>query len=195
METPEDLEKSQGLQCYDYSTMFPGDMQTGLEFYADYVFQRSQHSRGKSLFCVDEMQKLLSTDTLSPELATIIETGRRYRIDTCFITQQINLLHNRVRNQVTEVVTFRQNDSRALEWLQSFGFDPDAIRNLDSGEFISLRDDGETREGNIFGGNPAKSEDTKVVHQRLKIPVDTSKDSTDAPPEKQSQPADSDESN
>src|SRR5689334_7308231 len=40
-----------GIQCYDYAEMYPGDIQTGLEFYADYAFQIGQNSEGKSLFC------------------------------------------------------------------------------------------------------------------------------------------------
>lgn len=160
--TAEQLAKPGHIQCFDYSVLYPGELQAGLEFYADYVFVCAQQFRGQSLFCCDEMQKLMSTDDLSHDLACVIETGRRYEVDTVFVSQQINLLHNRVRNQVTEVVTFRQNDERAIGWLEDFGFDQAAIRGLANGEFICRTDQGEIRTGNIFAGQAEKKEEKEI---------------------------------
>lgn len=148
--TSDELAKPTQFQCFDCSQLYTGDLKGALDFYADYVFECARRYEGKSMFCVDEMQKITDTDNVSHELACIIETGRRWQIDTTFITQQINLVHNRVRNQQTEVVTFRQNDSRAIDWLSSFGFDEHAIRELNTGEFICRTDQGVEKTGNIF---------------------------------------------
>jgi hypothetical protein len=161
-----------GVQCFDYCEMYPGDLQTALEFYADYTFECAKVCPGKTLFCVDEMQKLISTDTISHEMACLIETGRRYRVDTVFVTQQINLLHNRVRNQVTEVCTFRQNDPRAIQWLTEFGFTEERIRELNTGDYICRRDDGVERVGNIFRGFPKPSPSTGSQAQAKSVDKD-----------------------
>lgn len=126
------------------------------------------------MFCVDEMQKLTDTDAVSHELSCVIETGRRWQIDTTFVTQQINLIHNRVRNQQTEVVTFRQNDPRAIDWLVNFGFNEDQIRSLNPGEYICRTDQGLEKTGNIFSGRRAK-ELVRPSHQA------TSEDDRDVP--------------
>ncbi len=53
------------------------------------------------------------------------------------ISQAPNLIHNRVRNQLTEVVTFRQGDARAVEWLTDAGFGEELVRELRPGKFIA----------------------------------------------------------
>lgn len=148
--------------------MYPGELSYGLDFYADYVFECAKRFDGQSLFCCDEIQKLTDTDTVSYEISCIIETGRRWEIDTVFVTQQINLVHNRVRNQQTEVVTFRQNDPRAIDWLVNFGFDEDAIRSLQNGDYICRTDQGEERVGNIFklSGRPTAAAERPVTPEQ-----------------------------
>jgi ABC-type polar amino acid transport system ATPase subunit len=67
------------------------------------------------------------------------------------ISQAPNLIHNRVRNSLTECVTFVHNDENAIVFLEDVGFDPERIRNLSPGEFIarSLVDGTEDR-GKVF---------------------------------------------
>jgi hypothetical protein len=66
----------------------------------------------------------------------VLETGRRYGLDAAMISQQPNLIHNRIRNQLTEVVTFQQMDPTAVDWLETVGFDPEAVRALRPGQFL-----------------------------------------------------------
>lgn len=74
---------------------------------------------------------------MSPELACVLETGRRYGLDWAGIAQQPNLIHNRIRNQATEVVAFQQMDPRAVDWCAAVGFDGDAIRALAPGQYLA----------------------------------------------------------
>ena len=53
------------------------------------------------------------------------------------ISQQPNLIHNRIRNQLTEAVSFRQLDQSAMEWLEGVGFDPEALRGLPDGAYLA----------------------------------------------------------
>lgn len=123
---------------YDPSEDWPGDTYAGFCFFCEWVFEVSKALPGTKLFASDELQKILSTDSLPPEFCCIIETGRRRGIDTFFVCQQPNLIHNRLRNQLTETVTFRHIDKRALMFLEDLGFDPDEIKNLQRGEFRIL---------------------------------------------------------
>lgn len=163
------------IQCYDYSQMYPGDLQTGLEFYADYCFSIAKAgTNGKSLFCCDEMQRLISTDDISHELACLTETGRRYRVDTVFLSQQVNLLHNRLRNQVTEVCTFQQNDSRAIKWLEEFGISEEEIRALGEHEFIDRNAFGGEHRGKlIFRGRSADPSGVTRLSERTEKGLDS----------------------
>jgi hypothetical protein len=159
--TLEELEKPKHVQCFDPIDLYPGDKQTAFEFYCDYVFQYAQchEDRGEQfLFGCDELQKIgIDTDVLPPDLSCLVETGRRYCIDTVFIAQQCNLIHNRLRNQVTEVVTFRHEEKRALQWLCEYGFSEDELRSLNPvGEYIARTDRGQESRGNIFTGQVNK---------------------------------------
>lgn len=149
----EELEDPPHWACWNCNDVYPGDWLGGFEFYCDYVFTAAQSRNDRSLFVCDEVQKLVSTDEVPFDLSCVIETGRVWEIDTVFVTQQVNLIHNRIRNQQTQICTFRQNDERAIKPLVEFGFDESAIRNLDTGEYICRNDRGEESAGNIFSGS------------------------------------------
>jgi hypothetical protein len=70
-------------------------------------------------------------------VCTVLETGRRYGLDAAMISQQPNLIHNRARNQLTEVVTFAQTDANALQYLEQAGFDAETVRKLPLGAWLA----------------------------------------------------------
>lgn len=126
-----------GVCVFDPCLLFPGSLPRGFDFFCDYSFTVSTRLAGQKLFCCDELQKLVGTDNCPRELATILETGRRYEIDLCCISQSPNLIHTRLRNQLTRIVTFRQVDDRAVQFLEAAGFDPEAVRALAPGAYLS----------------------------------------------------------
>jgi len=77
-----------------------------------------------------------STAQLSWEQCCVVETGRKYELDFLAISQQMNLIHNRLRNQLTEIVTFRQEDKLIIDALEERGFEESALRALKKGEFL-----------------------------------------------------------
>lgn len=140
-----------GWGVFDPARMFPGRTPEGFAFFCDYAFNASTRLAGRKLFACDELQALTDTNTFSAELALVLETGRRYQLDAAMISQAPNLLHNRIRNQLTEVVTFRHGDERALDWLVAAGFGADAVRALPPGQYLArnLATGGEAR-GRVF---------------------------------------------
>lgn len=140
-----------GWVIFDPHARWAGRLEEGFAFFCDFVFRASQDLPGTKLFACDELQCLVDTHTLSDELRLILQTGRRYGIDFAAISQQPNELHNRIRAQLTEIVSFLQVEPRAIEWLVAAGFTDPALRGLRAGEYIArnLRTRGEMR-GSVF---------------------------------------------
>jgi len=183
----------QGFVLFDPSEMFPGDIYAGWDFFCEWTFERQQINGGTCLLCCDELQVLSSTGQLSHEFSLVIETGRRYGLDFCGVTQQLNLVHNRVRNQMTELVTFQQTDKLILQALEEKGFDPSEVSRLPKGNFILMNfQTGAEQRGNVFTGKlttPKKLDAPNNVRQDLQKrqdPVDSEQgespaESADAP--------------
>ena len=109
----------------------------GWNFFCEWTFERCQNNLGfKKLLAVDELQMFSSTSQLSWEQCLVVETGRKYELDFLAISQQMNLVHNRLRNQLTEMVVFNQQDKLILEALEDKGFNPSEIMGLGKGFFI-----------------------------------------------------------
>lgn len=153
--TCNELTKSagQGRVVYDPSFMFPGATQRGFNFFADFTFTLATRLPGRKLFVCDELQKFIGTSNadMPHELALILETGRRYALDGIFVAQSPNLIHTRVRNQLTEIVTFRQVDERAKKFLVSLGFPEQQLAGLTPGKYLSLAlNTGKFSSGKVF---------------------------------------------
>lgn len=144
-----------GYVIYDPVKMFSGRPSEGLAFFCDYVFAICGEMRGRKLLIVDELQKLTDNKKEPAELLNILDSGRRIELDFYCISQAPNRLHNAVRNQITQVYTFRQNEARALEYLEDNGFPPEMVRSLGEHKYLwkNLRT-GETN----FSDSNAKTE-------------------------------------
>lgn len=136
-----------GWVCYDPHIMFPGRMETALEYFARLTLAASTRLPGRKLVVVDELGRYMSGANVPPPLKEIVQTGRRAGLDGVFISQQPNELHNTVRCQLTEVVCFQLTDECALEFPRKFGFDPEAIRQLAPYRFICRNNRGKEVRG------------------------------------------------
>lgn len=125
-----------GWVVYDPLPCFPGESPRGFEFFCDWVFLVGESVAGRKLFCCDELQNLIDNRTPPTAFLKLCETGRRYQIDAYVISQAPNRIHNSVRNQFTDVYSFRQSDANAVAYLADNGFDADAVRNLQPFHYI-----------------------------------------------------------
>jgi len=119
-----------GWVCFDPHVMFPGELETALEYFCTLTLEASKRMPGRKFFVLDEAGTYVTGNFIPKPLKTIAQTGRRYGIDGVFIGQQPNELHNTIRCQLTEVVCFQITDDTALEFPKKFGFDPEAVRTL-----------------------------------------------------------------
>lgn len=143
----ERLEKG-GYVVFDPIHLFKGRPEEGFAFFCKWVFAICEQSKGRKLFICDELQKLLDTRNDPDELLVILDTGRVYQIDCFMVTNASNGIHNRVRQQITEVYAFKQGDKNACEWLEQKGFDRETLLTMPNFKFICKNlDTGEVKEG------------------------------------------------
>lgn len=143
--------KNGGWFVYDPSEEFPGAVREGFDAFCAAVFDAAGEFPGSKLFACDELQKLVGTNSITHPLACVMETSRRRTLDSVMIAQSANTIHNRIREQLTEVVTFKQLTDNAIDFLGQMGFQAEEIRGLGVGDYIAknLRSGAEAR-GNVF---------------------------------------------
>lgn len=139
------------IVIFDPAVEFPGDKPGAFAYFCELCFQLSQTFAGRKLLVTDEIQKFTDTDNVDASFATVLETGRRAELDLLAITRAPNLLHNRVRNELTEVVSFRLIDPRAGEFLRVVGLDLEQVRQLPRGHYLARDlDTGVVSAGRVF---------------------------------------------
>lgn len=111
-------------------------LQQGFEFFCEYVFLTGQNCAGRKLLCCDELQSLTDNRNPPAPLVKVCEMGQRLQIDVFCISQAPNRIHNSLRNQFTDVYTFRQSDETAIKYLVDNGFDDNEVRNLAKFEYV-----------------------------------------------------------
>lgn len=137
-----------GFVVFDPIHLFKGRPEEGFAFFCTWCFGICEQFKGRKLFICDELQKLLDTRNDPDELLVILDTGRVYQIDCFMITNATNGIHNRVRNQITEVYAFTQGDKNGCQWLEDKGLDREKLLNLPRFKYIWKNlDSGEVKEG------------------------------------------------
>lgn len=124
------VERKSRFILFDPSRLFPGETHQAFNFFCEWCYEVSNALPGEKIFACDELQKMVGTSDMPWELALLLETGRRAGLDAVFISQQPNIIHNRIRNQLCEIVTFQHIDANAIKWLEEAGMNGEEIRNL-----------------------------------------------------------------
>jgi hypothetical protein len=140
-----EIAESHGRVVYDPAADFPGALAEGWDTFCAIAFELVKRGHAPLLLGADEIQQLGDALTISPEFAACLETGRRYGLDLALSGQQLNIIHNRIRNQATEIVAFAQGDERALKFLGDMGVDVEKVRALPPHHYVHL----DTRTGKI----------------------------------------------
>jgi DNA helicase HerA-like ATPase len=151
-ETVEELECAieDGFVIFDPHKMFPGNPTAALEWFAGWVFQRCHELPGCKLLLVDEVWKYTSPHTIPLSLAMCVQEGRKGGLGTMFCTQRPNRINEAILNEITEFVCFLLKGNHALETAEDHGHDPDEIRELPKGAFVSVTEDGRTARGRLW---------------------------------------------
>lgn len=121
---------------FDPVKMFEGDLEGAFDFFCSWTFGMAGALPGIKIFGVDELQNMVTPQFMPRSFKSILQMGRRRALDSFLVTQQPNDIHNTVRNQFTEVISFQQIDENAIAFLKDVGFDPERIRALAPGQFL-----------------------------------------------------------
>jgi len=105
------------------------------------VMKHGEETGQPSLIVVDEFQRYVGTHAAKIDRAVVdvVERGRRFGVDMLLATQSPQLIHTRVRNQLTEISSFRLVDTRAHLWLEPLGYIGDELRELKDGHYLWRR--------------------------------------------------------
>jgi|SRR6185369_15296091 len=137
-----------GWVCFDPHTMFAGNLEGALEYFAHLALLAGARLRGRKFFVVDELGWYVSGSNIGHWLRVLVQSGRRKAgIDGVFIAQSPNELHNFVRAQLNEVVCYQMTEDCALDYPRKFGFDVEAVRALQPFQFICRNNRGQEVRG------------------------------------------------
>lgn len=137
---------------YNPHNDYPGAVAAAFLFFAAVAWNVAHAIPDEVVFVVDEVQDFTgpSRSEIPAPLASIVESGRGWKLHTIAIAQGANLVNARLRQQFNRVAAFRQSESTAVGPLTAWGFDPDAVAALPPGRFILRdRDTGIDRQGAI----------------------------------------------
>jgi hypothetical protein len=120
-----------------------------VKFFAEFAMEASLRLPGRKFFVVDELQEHCTGHAVPDEIKILVWRGRRRGLDSVFLAQAPNLLHNAILGQLTEMVLFRLVDNpNAMEPAARFGFAPEEIKALPNFCWVSRNVNG----GEIRGG-------------------------------------------
>lgn len=117
--------------------MFPGAPKIAFKFFCEWVYAASKRGPGKKLFLVDEVWQWQDGRVMPQQLAMIVQTGREENIEFVCATQLPHDVNDAITGQSTELVCFRLDEAKALARIRELGADPDLVRRLPLGSFIS----------------------------------------------------------
>lgn len=124
---------------FDPSALFPGNREEGLDFFCRWVFNVCTVLPGRKLFVCDEVQKWTNPGRggVTQALCLLVDDGRKRCIDIIFVSQGVNEFHDKLRKQLTKIITFRHAEPLQLDWLKKRGFDEQQVARLKvPGEYL-----------------------------------------------------------
>lgn len=133
MDSIADAGESYRVILYDPSEEFRGNYELALALWCDHVWELSRvigEAGGETLVLIDELQKLISPGNTPTEVKALVQTGRKWGLDTCFVSQQPNRMPNEVREQWTTLVAFRLKTENSRDSLDAIGFDAGFIEEI-----------------------------------------------------------------
>lgn len=146
-ECSEKLKKGEKVISYHHSVEDAGESEECFQEFCSWTYEMCKilHAeKGQSLFVGDEVNRFTGTSGLGDGFGVLIEDGRLHGLDFIGTSHASNQISNRLRLQLSEIVTFRLRDERPLKFLEEAGFDVDEIPHLDKGEFIQYDCDADT---------------------------------------------------
>lgn len=161
---------------FDPSQLFLGNREEGFAFFVRWVLAVSKILRGAKLLAADEIQNYTpdGSKDLPQSIRELLDMGRRYEIDSIFISNAVNEIHPAIRRQLTEIVSFRHTDALPLLWLRDRGIDPAGVNALPKFGYIRknlLNGETENANRNVPRNGAERKTDTARARSGPRHPV------------------------
>ena len=125
-----------GYVLFDPTEMFGTKKAEGFEWLCKFIYAVAGDLKGRKVIVADELQMLTDTENEPTALIECMDDARSLKVDVMLIAQGGNTIHNRLKNQFTEIFAFRQADDNGIKFLKGLGFDESTIKNLRPGEWL-----------------------------------------------------------
>lgn len=141
---------------YNPGREFPGcayDRKIGVEAlkkFCRYVRHTAKAGPGRKLVCIAELWNFCTEDSIPAELAMLAQDGRADQVEFVFDTQRPERLNPSVVGAATEIVCFRLDEKQGLKAVASMAHDPEEVRSLPFGSFVSRTVQGGELRGKVF---------------------------------------------
>jgi hypothetical protein len=120
--------------CFDYAQKYPGQLNECFDEFCTEIFAIAKdHLEPSGVDCLlvcDEVQKCVTPNLCPFPLKNVLQTGRRFGVDSLCMTQQPNRIHNEQREQTTELVLFNLMDENSLKFVSQMGKSTEDIQRL-----------------------------------------------------------------
>lgn len=127
-----------GWVCFDPATLFPGRTEDAFAFWCEWCFEVSRRGPGRKIMLIDEAWRYCQPSFIPAELARVVQTGRKWELETVFATQRPQRLNESILGEVTEAVSFQLIGENAADRLEkTYGLQAADIERLPAGHWIA----------------------------------------------------------
>lgn len=137
-----DAVEKQRVICIDVTDIVPGESLETFNELCRKVLELAKEVFDPQnltvLFAVDEVQKYTSTSLVPEHFKALLETGRKWGVDTLSISQRPNKIHGDLLEQFTEIFFFQLKNPRSHIFGEYYGVSAEEQMGLDEGEFLYL---------------------------------------------------------
>lgn len=124
------LTRPGGWLAFDPHFLFQGNPAAGLDFWCEWCFEKSLALPGEKALVVDELWQYVSPQKMPMGIRKAALSGRKAGLKLIVITQEPARMNETLKGACSEIVCFRLQSPKQLDFVASLGFDRDEIANL-----------------------------------------------------------------
>lgn len=126
-----------GWVAFDPWQMFPGRVEDAFEWFCQWSFEMALKLPGQKIFVIDEAWKYCSPHAIPYHFTRIIKEGGKRRLACLINTQEPQKLNGRISAEMSELVCFRLQQPKALDFAAEAGLSRDEVANLQPLAFVA----------------------------------------------------------
>lgn len=136
-----------GLVVFDPWKMFPGEVEKAFEWFCKWVFEIALQLPGNKVFLADEVWRYCTPQAIPFHLTRIVKEGGKRGLRTLVNTQEPQRLNGRLLAEMSELICFRLQLEKALDFAEQYGFSRAEVSDLQPLQFVArnLDTNGELR--------------------------------------------------